>query len=61
MYRLYITEKTNPLMPPTALNRTVKGDPIAPINPTREPSLSISLGEMDRDLMRYLLRQQIEL
>src|SRR5262249_55299812 len=33
MYRLYISENTKPLMPPTAASRTVNGDPMAPVNP----------------------------
>ena len=33
MYRLYISEKAKPLMPPTAARRTVNGDPMAPVNP----------------------------
>src|SRR5712671_6501281 len=33
MYRLYISEKAKPLMPPALASRTVNGDPIAPVNP----------------------------
>jgi hypothetical protein len=55
MYRLYISEKAKPLMPPTAVSRTANGDPIALVNPPGSHPITapIMVGDQRADGLDY--------